>query len=118
MNKTEKMTNRKALDFIIKNCDLPADVEDKVKSMIDQLEKKASAPRKATPTQIENEKFCELIVDFLSDGSARSVADMIKGIPAFADFSTPKVSALVKKLKDSNKVIREEVKGRAFFRLA
>ena len=117
MNKTDKMTNRKALEYVKENCTLPAEVEEKVLSMIAQLDKKASAPRKQTAAQKENEEYMALIVDFLSDGSARSVADMIKHIPAFADFSTPKVSALVKKLKDNSTVERTEVKGRAYFKL-
>lgn len=119
MNKTEKMTNRKALSYIEQTYgeNLPADVLKKVQGMIAQLDKKAAAPRKATPTQVENEGYMALITEFLSDGSTKSVADMIKGIPAFAKFSTPKVSALVKKLKDSGIVERTEVKGRAYFKL-
>ena len=117
MNKTEKMTNRKALEYVKEHCTLPTEVEEKVLGMIAQLEKKASAPRKQTPAQKENEEYMALIVEFLSDGSSRSVADMIKGIPAFSEFSTPKVSALVKKLKDNGTVERTEVKGRAYFHL-
>ena len=118
-NKTEKMTNRKALSYIEQTYgeNLPADVLEKVKGMIAQLDKKASADRKPTKTQQENEGYMALITDFLSDGEARSVADMIKNIPTFAEFSTPKVSALVKKLKDSGIVERTEVKGRAYFKL-
>lgn len=118
-NKTEKMTNRKALSYIEQTYgeNLPADVLEKVQGMIAQLDKKASAPRKATPTQVENEGYMTLVVNFLSDGSQKSVAEMIKGIPAFADFSTPKVSAIVKKLKDAGTVERVEVKGRAYFKL-
>lgn len=114
----EKMTNRKALEYIKEHCSLPTEVAEKVDGMIDQLVKKAAAPRKQTPTQVENEQFLTLIKSYLSDGSARSVADMIKNIPQFAEFSTPKVSALVKKLKDSGEVIREEIKGRAYFKLS
>ena len=116
-NKTEKMTNRKALEFISKNYDLPTEVADKVKGMIAQLEKKSSAERKPTKTQQENAEFLRMLTEFLSDGEARSIADCIKGIPAFADFSTPKVSALMKMLKDAGKVERTEVKGRAYFHL-
>ena len=114
----EKMTNRKALEFILEHFDLPTEVEEKCKGMVEQLIKKAATPRKQTATQKENEGYLTLITEFLADGEARSVAQMIKGIPAFAEFSTPKVSALVKKLKDDGIVVREEIKGRAFFRLS
>lgn len=82
------------------------------------LAKKNSADRKPTKVQVENEGHMVLILDFLADGENHSVSDMIKGIPTFKDFNTSKVSALVKKLKDSGQVVRTEIKGRAYFALA
>ena len=50
----EKMTNVKALSYILTNCELPEDVKSKVEAMKASYEKKASAVRKTTPTQTEN----------------------------------------------------------------
>ena len=45
----EKMTNVKALSYILTNCaDLPEDVKAKVEAMKASFEKKASAEKKAT----------------------------------------------------------------------
>ena len=43
-----KMTNVKALSYILTSCDLPEDVKAKVEAMKASYEKKASAEKKAT----------------------------------------------------------------------
>ena len=52
MKNSEKMTNRKALDYVLENCDLPSDVSEKLSAMLVALDKKSGGTRKPTANQI------------------------------------------------------------------
>lgn len=114
-----KMTNVKALDFVLTNCsDLPSEVVDKLNAMKSSFEKKSSAERKPTATQLENAGHKEAILSFLSDGNKYTISDMMKGIPALSDLSNQRVSAIVRQLTLSGEVVRIEEKRKAYFALA
>ena len=49
----EKMTNSKALAFVLANAELPADVREKIENIKASIDKKNSAERKPTATQTE-----------------------------------------------------------------
>ena len=110
----KKMTNKVALTYILENCSLPTDVTEKVEGMIEQLEKKSSANRKPTATQKENEHFKELIM-LTATSEGKTVTDFIKSIPEFDGLANQKISALVKQLVDSGKLVRTSAKGRSYF---
>lgn len=75
--------------------------------------------KKPTQTQVENAEYKELIKDFLFlQAEGVTVTTLIKSIPQLSDFSTPKVSRLVKDLVDEGKVVRNIVKGKSLFTLA
>ena len=114
MMKETKMTNRKALEYVLENCETPKEVSEKLVAMIGALDKKNSATRKPTATQLENEKFKELILSVVSE-KGMTVTDIIKTIPEFDGFNNQKVSSLVRQLVQSGKLVRQEVKGRAYF---
>jgi predicted transcriptional regulator len=52
------------------------------------------------------------------EGKAYTITDLIKSIPAIADLTNQRVSALVRQLKDEELVTRKEEKGKAYFTLA
>ena len=54
---TERMTNRKALTYVLENCDVPADVEAKLKGMIEALNRKSSTERKPTAQELADLNF-------------------------------------------------------------
>ena len=114
----EKMTNVKALSYILTNCELPEEVKSKVEAMKASYEKKASAERKPTPTQTENANFKAEILTFLADGNKYTVSDLMKGIPSLAELSNQRVSAIVRQLVANGEVIRVEEKRKAYFQLA
>jgi len=114
-NAKEKMTNRKALEYVLENCETPQDVSEKIVAMIAALDKKNSATRKPTATQVENEKFKELILSVANAEKGMTVTDFLKVIPEFDGFSNQKVSALVRQLKEEGKLIKQEIKGRSYF---
>lgn len=114
MMKETKMTNRKALEYVLENCETPKEVSEKLIAMISALDKKNSATRKPTAAQLENEKFKELILSVVSE-KGMTVTDILKAVPEFDGFSNQKVSALVRQLVQSEKLAKQEIKGRSYF---
>ena len=110
-----KMTNVKALEFVLTNCNVPADVADKLTAMKASFEKKASAERKPTPTQQENTGYKAEILNLLADGNQYTITDIMKGVPSMADLSNQRVSALVRQLVTDGSVERTEEKRKAYF---
>ena len=104
------MTNVKALSYILTSCDLPQEVADKLTAMKASFEKKATADRKPTPTQVENQGHKAAILAVL--------ADLMKEVPVLADLSNQRVSAIVRQLTLTGEVVRIEDKRKAFFKLA
>jgi hypothetical protein len=119
---TEKMTNKKALTFVLEGFELPADVREKLEKMLVQVEKKNSAKTegKLTPTQVANEVIKAEIFDFLADNPTRkmTISEMLKEIPACAELTNQKVSALVRQLKEEGKVVKTEDKRKSYFSIA
>ena len=118
---TEKMTNKKALTFVLESFELPADVKEKLEKMLVQVEKKNSAKTegKLTPTQIANEGIKTEILDFLATADRKlTISEMLKEIPACAELTNQRVSALVRQLVTEGKVVRTEEKRKAYFSIA
>ena len=93
---------------------------------LELLAKKNSADKKPTATQVENEKFKDLIVEFMVEGEKYTITDFIKFIPELNDKTNQKVSALVKQMyADEDKgqkvedfpLVRVEEKRKAYFML-
>lgn len=93
---------------------------------LELLVKKNSADKKPTATQVENEKFKELIVEFMVEGEKYTITDFIKFIPELNEKTNQKVSAIVKQMyADEDKgqkvedfpLVRVEEKRKAYFML-
>lgn len=94
---------------------------------LELLDKKNAADRKPTAVQIANEGLRETILDFMEEGKGYTVSDLIKQVPACADLSQSKVSAILRPLllvtakgeQNPDGVLeRYEEKGKAYFKLA
>ena len=103
-NKTEKMTNRKALTYALENCDLPTDVAEKFTAMIAALDKKSTAERKPTAKQGEN-----------AEGDGFTCSDLIKVCPVCEGKSNQFVSALLRQAVLAGEVSKGTVKRRTYF---
>lgn len=115
----EKMTNSKALAFVLANCEIPADVKEKLENIKASIDKKNSAERKPTATQTENVGFKSAIVDYLGTcDKAQTIGDIMKGCAEVSELTNQRVSAIVRQLKDDGIVVREEIKRKAYFSLA
>ena len=82
---------------------------------IELLNKKNSAAKKPTKTQIANESLKDDILDVLKGSDAPMTATQIaEGM----SLSVNKVSALLTQLKEDNSIVREVVKRKAYFSVA
>lgn len=78
--------------------------------------KNSSKSSKPTTKQIENEKIKASILEYMkSVGTPVTISNIVKDFDN--EYSIPKISALVKQLKDSGQVSREEVKRVAYFEI-
>ena len=93
---------------------------------LELLAKKNSADKKPTAIQVENEKFKELIIEFMVEGEKYTITDFIKSIPELNEKTNQKVSAIVKQMyADEDKgqkvedfpLVRVEEKRKAYFML-
>ena len=114
----EKMTNVKAINYVLGNCEVPADVKEKLEKMREQFVKKNSAERKPTANQVENQGYKADILAYLDTVERATITDLMKAIPSLAELSNQRVSAIVRQLKDSGEVVREEIKRKAYFSIA
>jgi hypothetical protein len=94
---------------------------------LELLAKKNAADRKPTATQVVNEGIREAILDFMEENTLYTVSDFIKKVPACADLSQSKVSAVIRPMlivtakgehNPDGVIERIEEKGKAYFRLA
>ena len=111
----EKMTNVKALNYVLANCELTNEVREKVEKMKAQFEKKNSAEKKPTANQVANKGIQDAILEGMENGKLYTITDMIKEIPACADLTNQKVSALIRPLINVS-IERVEDKRKAYFR--
>ena len=110
----EKMTNVKALAYVLENCELTTEVKEKLEKMKIQFEKKNSAEKKPTATQIANEGIKNVILETLSEKSM-TITEMQKSNSELAELSNQKISALLKQMTESGSIKREEIKRKAYF---
>ena len=115
MTNTKKMTKADYFKQIMANYSLTEDEKAFVQHELDLLAKKNSGEKKKDARQLANDSIKDAILDFMEVGKQYTVSDFIKTVPACAGLSNPKVSALVKQLKDDGLVVRTEEKRRAYF---
>lgn len=117
----KKMTNAMALEIaleVLKETDAEkyAEVIEKLDKMLVQVNKKSSANRKPTATQIENENLKEKIVEYLVDtGNGFTVSELMKEVKDLKELSNQRVTSLVTALCGEGKVDRIIEKRKAYF---
>lgn len=115
----EKMTNAKAIAYVIENCTVPQDVAEKLEKIKASYEKKSSAERKPTATQIANEHLKDVILEVLTEATEpMTVSEIIKAHTELAELSTQKVSPQLAKLVDEKKVVKTTEKRKSYFAIA
>lgn len=111
----EKMTNVKALAFVLANCNLPTDVAEKVEKMKAQFEKKNSAEKKPTAQQTANLGIANAILENLESDKLYTITEIMKTVPECADLTNQRVSAIVRGMLGVS-MERVEDKRKAYFK--
>ena len=90
-----------------------------VQHEMDLLAKKNSTGtvRKPTKTQLENEKYVAMIEEILLDKAPRTISDIQAENEILAEMTNQKMSALLKKLVDSQKVVKFVEKKKTYFQI-
>lgn len=111
----EKMTNVSALTLAIATLssveDFNAEAIQKLENIKASYEKKSKAEKKPTQAQLDNAKLKPQIVALLNE--PMTVSQIAKVLPG--DYSSQKISALVRQLVAEGSVIRTEEKRKALF---
>ena len=114
----EKMTNVKALAYVLENCELTAEVAEKIGKIKASYEKKSATTgeRKPTAKQKENEAIKNSIHEAMEDGVAYRVGDMVKEFAHIEGLtSASKVTSMMTQMVAEGRVVRSEVKGKAYY---
>ena len=121
MEKTKKMTKRDYFSKLIEivenaNVDNSTEIIDFLNHEIELSKKKSSVK---TKTQKENEVLMEVIFNVLVEvGKPMTVSELMSANEEIGATSNQKVSALLKKLKEDERVVRVEDKKKAYFSIA
>ena len=122
MKNTKKMTKRDYFSILRSTYPTSADNYDEVIAFIDHelelLAKKNSAEKKPTAVQVANEGIKADILASMEKDRLYTITEMIKEIPACADLTNQRVSALVRQMYDCAEptIERIEDKRKAYFR--
>lgn len=123
-----KLTSKVALSYavaILTNAEVnkdftPEQIVEKLNSMIAQLNKKSGSEKKLTEQQVQNLNFKVDILALLSDSKARTATEILNEVPSFegTNMTNQRVSALLRQLILDGKVVKDVVKGKAYFKIA
>lgn len=116
MTNNKKMTKREMYEQIKANYPLNKDEQDFINHELELLAKKNSADKKPTATQVVNKSLKDSIIDGMENGRLYTITELIKEIPELAELTNQRVSALVRQLKEEEKIERIEDKRKAYFR--
>ena len=115
MANVKKMTKREMFEMIKANHNLSTDEIAFIDHELELLAKKNSAEKKPTAVQVANEGIKADILDGMEIGKKYTITDLMKEIPACAELSNQRVSALVRQLVTDGAVERTEEKRKAYF---
>lgn len=114
----KKMTKRDHFNTLLTLSEVKANpvLVDFIEHELELLAKKNSAEKKPTAVQVANEGIKDAIYEGMEPNRLYTITELIKEIPECADLTNQRVSALIRQLKDDNKVERIEEKRKAYFR--
>ena len=90
-----KMTNAKALNYVLENVELPEEVREKIQNIYNSTVKK-STNRKPSKTSEENKAYAELVYQVLTDKDPMTISEIMKSNETLNQLSNQKVTAVVR----------------------
>lgn len=120
MTTNKKMTKRDYFNSLLNIEDVKNNTElvDFINHELELLAKKNSSEKKPTAVQVANDGIKTAILEGMEVGRLYTITELIKEIPELAELTNQRVSALVRQLKEDEKIVRVEDKRKAYFRLA
>ena len=115
MANQKKMTKAQMFKQIMDTYPLTDAEKEFVQHELELLAKKNSAEKKPTAQQVANDGIKSAIIESMENGVAYTITDIIKSVPACAELTNQRVSALMRQLVESGAVIRTEDKRKAYF---
>lgn len=115
MANTKKMTKREMFEQIKANHPLSAEEVAFIDHELELLAKKNSSEKKPTAQQALNNGVKEAILAGMEPDRLYTITELMKEIPECAELSNQRISALMRQLKDDQKVVRTEDKRKAYF---
>ena len=117
---SKKMTIAETFAILLEKYPFTDEERAFIEGRIEKATRKSNGERKPTAKQEQNAKVVESVYAFMAStpNTAYTVSELLKVCPAFTaieNCSASYANAMVKKLKDSGRVVRNEVKGRAYF---
>lgn len=113
LTKAQKFAMLRAIPAVAENAMLVEFIDHEV----ELLTKKNSADKKPTAQQVANAGIATAIVEGMEPNRLYTVTEVIKSIPACAELTNQRVSALLRQLVEAGKVKRTEDKRKAYFSL-
>ena len=116
----KKITKRERFESLLTLSQVQADpgMVEFINHELELLAKKNSSEKKPTAQQVANEGIKQAIIDGMEANHFYTITDLQKNVPACADLSNQKISALVRQLKDDGMVVKTEDKRKSYFSLA
>lgn len=112
LTKAQKFAMLKEIPAVKENATLVEFIDHE----LELLAKKNSADKKPTAQQTANDGIKAEILEGMAEGKLYTITDLIKEIPACADLTNQRVSALIRQLMANGSVERVEEKRKAYFR--
>ena len=111
----KKMTKKEYFGVLLEMVNGNEDLTNFITHEIELLDRKASKSGQ-TKTQKENETIMERIVEVLGEiGKPVTITELQSANVEMGEFSNQKLSALLKKLVDSNQVVKTVDKKKSYF---
>ena len=83
------------------------------------LDRKKSAPKKLTETQLENERCKADIIAYLIEvDQPKNISEIQSDVASVATFSNQRITHILSALVSDNKVVKTYVKKRPYFSIA
>jgi hypothetical protein len=113
--KAPKMTKRDYYNAIKNKYPLTEDEVKFIDHEIELLDKKNSADKKPSKEQVANAMASASLLNWMEINKVYTIGDLIKSCPVCEGLSNPKVTALLRPLKDNGSVVRTEEKRKVYF---
>lgn len=118
---SKKLTKRDHFNALLAIADVQANPQlvEFITHELELLDKKNSADKKPTATQIANDGFKTAIFAVMSAEPTRlfTVTELLKTVPEIAELTNQRASAIIRQMTEAGTLERVEEKRKAYFRI-